>query len=80
MDATPVGDQIGDMRIKFEYVPLGEVNVMAQQMQDKNGRFVFRKWNPKKIDVPFGEDNSAQDEVHCPAYCLCCFLVESAFK
>jgi hypothetical protein len=77
---TPIGQLVGDMRIKFEYVPLGEVNVLAQQMQDEKGRFAFRKWNPRKIDAPWEEDNSGVDPTHCPAFCICCHLVEKSFK
>ena len=34
VDDTPLGQQVGDMIVKFEYVECGQVNVLAQQMQD----------------------------------------------
>ena len=30
VDDARLGDQVGDMRVKFEYVACGDVNVMAQ--------------------------------------------------
>lgn len=79
-DALPLGQQVGDMRVKFQYVACGEVNVMAQQMQDEKGRYTFRQWNPSKIDAPWGEDNGSETDVHCPLCCICCFAVEKFMK
>mmetsp|Transcript_35287 Transcript_35287/g.34285 ORF Transcript_35287/g.34285 Transcript_35287/m.34285 type:complete len:122 (+) Transcript_35287:209-574(+) len=45
--------QIGDIRIHMTYVPCGPTTVVAQQIQDDQG-LTFRKWNPKKEEVPVG--------------------------
>jgi hypothetical protein len=79
-DGSPLGQQIGDMRVKFETVECGPLNVMAQQMQDDKGRFTFRQWNPERTDVPWGEDNGSETDAHCPMACVCCFVVEWCFK
>jgi hypothetical protein len=36
---------------------------MAQQIKDeKNNRFTFRKWNPKKLDAPDGYETGADED------------------
>jgi len=85
MQANQVGDmalgqQIGDMRIKFKYVACGDVNVMAQQMQNEHGRYTFRQWNPTKIDTPWGENNDSDTDASCPIFCVCCYFVEKFMK
>ena len=66
IDGTPLGHQIGDMRVKFDFVECGPLNVISQQMQDDKGRFTFRQWNPERINVPWGEENDSETDAHCP--------------
>ena len=77
-----LGHQVGDMRIKFEYVPCSHISVVSQQMQnpEKSMRFTFRQWNPKNEFAEWGEDNGSDTDATCPVFCLCCFLVEKFFK
>lgn len=47
----------GDVRISWEFVPCGEITVVAQQMKDPNTKeneFTFRQWNPERKDVEWG--------------------------
>jgi hypothetical protein len=40
-------------------------------MQKSDGVFTFRKWNPKKQDCLYGENNDPEDEAVC-LFCACC--------
>ena len=50
------------MRIRFGRTPCGKATVMAQQMQNDDGEFTFRQWNPKMIAAPWGTNNAATKE------------------
>ena len=62
---------IGDLRVTFYSVPCGPTTLIAQQMKSESGIYTFRKWNPKKVDVPFGVDNDPDLETVC-VLCVCC--------
>ena len=47
-------------------------------MNDK-GESTFRKWNPKKIDLPYGQDTSADEDETC-SDSLCCILCKCVNK
>ena len=49
-------------------------------MEDEKGEFTFRKWNYRRPNVEYGENNDDEIEASCPISCFCCFLVESYFK
>lgn len=73
--------QIGDIRVKWEIVPNLKVNILAQQITDKN-QFTFRPWNPSDKFAESGE-GSTQDhdsQSSCPVACIFCFCVEKCFK
>lgn len=40
----------------------------------------FRQWNPKKETAAWGENNDGDTDASCPVVCICCWLVEMAFK
>lgn len=62
-------EHIGSFRISVQYAKCGQANVMGQLVQDtKNNQWTFRKWNPEKEKVPFGEDTSQKNET-CDCYC-----------
>ena len=42
------GTTIGDVKITWQYVPCGEITVIAQQMTNDKDELTFRQWNPKK--------------------------------
>lgn len=53
---------------------------MQQQVKDNEGALTFREWNPKKRDVPYGEDtNGVPDQPYAccdnPILCVCCKIV-----
>lgn len=48
------GVHFGQLRIKFEWAPCDKLTVVAQQVENTKGERTFRKWNPKKVNVPFG--------------------------
>lgn len=47
-------DRLGHYRVKFEWAPCNQVTIVAQQVATNEGVHTFRKWNPKKINVPYG--------------------------
>lgn len=52
-------DDIGQIRVSFKYARCGEAAFCGQQMvEPKMEVYTLRAWNPKKLDVPYGEDNS----------------------
>lgn len=75
-------NNIGDYRVRFSYNKCGETSVLAQQIKDDDGRWTFRKWNPNKLNVPFGQSTDAEaDSTWGPAYlCYVCLLVNWMFK
>lgn len=50
----------GDYRISWRTISANkEFTIMGQQMKiDDKGTTSFRQWNPEKVNVPWGEDNS----------------------
>lgn len=64
------GYEIGDIRVQFEHVPCGYTTIIAQQIL-KGSTFTFRKWNPKKENVPIGENNDPDFQVVCGGCSSC---------
>lgn len=81
-DNSQVGEHIGQMRVSFEYAKCGVTTLIAQQVQDNDEVFTFRKWNPDKLEVPYGEDTSAEDDTTCsnPICCYICLCVNCCFN
>lgn len=77
-----VGEHIGQYRVKFSHSTCGTTTVFAQQMQDEDDVFTFRKWNPEKINVPFKESTDADDDSTCtnPLCCYICLCVNCCFN
>lgn len=69
-------DEVGDMKIKWEYVRNQDISVLAQQWENGKGMPSFRPWNPNFIH----DETVPEPDVDCPPYCVCCFLVETCFK
>ena len=44
-------------------------------MEDEKGEFTFRKWNYRRPNVEYGENNDDEIEASCPISCFCCFLM-----
>ena len=67
---------IGQYRVKFEYEECGPTTIIAQQIVDPNdegSNTTFRKWNPDKPNVPFGESTDAiADDLNRNV--LCCYI------
>ena len=79
----PGNEIVGDMRIKYLYVPCSEATVVAQQMENPNkdlSLYTFRQWNRENTHAEQGEDNGSSTDATCPVTCFCCFLVEKCFK
>jgi hypothetical protein len=74
------GAQVGDTRVKWSYIPNQQVTVVAQQMQNDQGAYTFRQWNPDKTEVAWGENNDSNTDATCPVTCICCWIVEKLFK
>ena len=71
------------MRVWFRYSPCGQTAIMQQQMKNNEGQLSFREWNPKKRDVPWGDDvNGEPDKLWCdhPIACCICHIVNFCFK
>jgi hypothetical protein len=77
-----MGEHVGQMRVCFEYDKCGSTTIIAQQMQDDDEVFTFRKWNPDKINVPFSESTDAEGDNMCtnPCCCYICLLVNCCFN
>ena len=74
---------VGQMRVWFRYSPCGQTAIMQQQMKNNEGQLSFREWNPKKRDVPWGDDvNGEPDKLWCdhPIACCICHIVNFCFK
>lgn len=48
-------------------------------MQNDEGVYTFRQWNPDKENVPWGGNNDSNTDPGCPLQCICCFFIEKAF-
>jgi len=70
-------EHIGQYRVKFHYNTCGIAAVMAQQVQDNESVYTFRKWNPNKKDVMFGESTDDDGDVakENPIVCFMCNCV-----
>lgn len=49
-------------------------------MQNQQGVFTFRQWNPDKEQAAWGENNDSNTDATCPVTCFCCWVVEKLFK
>lgn len=79
----PGNEIVGDMRIKYTYVPCSDATIIAQQMENPNksvSPYIFRQWNPENTHAAWGEDNGSSTDATCPVSCICCFVVEKCFK
>ena len=46
---------------------------MAQQVQDDDSVYTFRKWNPEKKMVPYGDSTDAEMDQACGSV-ACCYI------
>ena len=69
---------VGQYRVTFEYDTCGPVTIIAQQVQDEDGNHTFRKWNPEKINVPYGQTTDVDSNFTsaCPLCCYTCMAVD----
>ena len=81
-DNSMTGEHVGQMRVSFENDKCGTTTVIAQQMQDNDEVFTFRKWNPDKTEVPYGESTDAEGDATCtnPCCCYICLCVNCLFN
>jgi len=81
-DNSLVGDHIGQYRVSFTYDKCDTTTIIAQQMQDDDEVFTFRKWNPEKIHVPYGNSTDAEGDETCgnPLCCYICMCVNCCFS
>ena len=75
-DNDDTSEHIGQYRIKFHYNVCGTATIMAQQLQDNEDVYTFRKWNPEKKTVPYGQSTDAEADSTwgnpiCCYICLC---------
>ena len=73
---------VGDMRIKWEIVPMQRLNIIAQQVINSNkseDKYTFRAWNPNDEEAEVGAEEDVT-EASCPMCCFCCWCVEKCFK
>jgi len=54
VDNSQQGEHVGQMKVSFDFARCGVTTIIAQQMQDDEEVYTFRKWNPDKINVPYG--------------------------
>ena len=68
---------IGKYRIKFHSNQCGPTTIIAQQVQDHEQVYTFRKWNPEKKRVPYGAstDADADSTYGNPICCYICMCV-----
>ena len=64
---------IGQYRVKFHYNQCGTATIMAQQIQDDQDCYSFRKWNPEKRNVDIGQSTDAEQDGTCGNPC-CCYI------
>lgn len=69
-------DQVGTYRVSFEQAECTEATVIAQQIANRDSLITFRKWNPKKLLVPYGTETSADSDKPCiNNMFLCCICI-----
>jgi len=77
-DEATSSEHNGAYRMKIAYAPCGQVSLCAQLIMDKgNSHMTFRKWNPLKLNVPWGSETSADIDEDCGGswYCYICKCV-----
>ena len=80
-DNDEVGAHVGQYRIKFHYCPCSQVTIMAQQVQDNEDQYTFRKWNPEKKMVPYGQSTDGEQDSSCGhPLCYICMCVNCLFN
>ena len=81
-DNDEVGEHVGQYRIKFHYNTCGAATIMAQQVMDNEDVHTFRKWNPEKKMVPYGQSTDADADTTCgnPCCCYICMCVNCLFN
>ena len=81
-DNDEVGAHVGQYRIKFHYCQCTQVTIMAQQVQDNEDQYTFRKWNPEKKMVPYGQSTDGEQDSTCgnPLCCYICLCVNCLFN
>jgi hypothetical protein len=69
VSATP---HLGAYRMKLSYAPCGDVSLCAQLIKNStNSQWTFRKWNPLKLNVPWGSETSADIDEDCGGSWVC---------
>jgi len=62
--------------VSFKYAQCAEATLIAQQIANRDNLITFRKWNPKKLTVPYGTETSADsDKPCCDNMFLCCICI-----
>ena len=65
----------------FEYDTCGAATIIGQQIQNDEGQTTFRKWNPEKIRVPYGQSTDADNSsTSCLACCYICWCIDKCFS
>ena len=72
-DNDEVSEHIGQYRVKYHSNECGMATVIAQQISNEGGEQTFRKWNPEKLNVPFGQSTDADADTTC-GNPLCCYI------
>lgn len=67
------GQHLGQYRVSLKWAPCGNITIISQQVENNEGQRTFRKWNPKKTNVPFGQETSADADETC-SDCYCCAI------
>jgi len=73
-DKDKVGESaphIGQMRVKFHFNKCGTATIISQAIKNDDDQFTFRKWNPNKLQVPYGVSTDADASGVCSGYYLC---------
>ena len=72
--ANEEGTHNGQYRVKFHSNQCGTATIMAQQIfVDSEDVFTFRKWNPEKRNVDYGQSTDADMDSTC-GNPLCCYI------
>lgn len=66
-------DPVGKFRVHFHYNKCDRASLMAQQLQDDEGNYTLRKWNPEKRNVPYGVPTDGDQDGTC-GNPLCCYI------
>ena len=66
-------EHIGQYRVRYHWNECGTATIMAQQITDDDDQYTFRKWNPDKKNVPYGESTDADGDAACGNVC-CCYI------